>query len=82
MAIINQYSYLWASGFAISLLAFVLWRRRAAPRLWLALAGVIVGLAAAYAAVRPAPGASDAAAQLEAWIGSGTPVLVELQSPY
>ena len=68
--------------YAVLLAVFVLALRRAPSRQWLALAGIVLGLAAAYAAVRPTPGASNAAAQLQASIGSGTPVLVELQSPY
>ena len=82
MSIINQYSFLWMGGFVLGLLALVLTLRRAPARYWLALAGVALGLAAAYAALRPTPGAADAAAQLQASIGAGTPVLVELQSPY
>jgi len=82
MSILNQYSFLWVALGGAGLVAFVLALRRAPALQWLALAGVVLGLAAAYAAVRPTPGASNAVAQLQASIGSGTPVLVELQSPY
>jgi len=82
MSILNQYSFLWVALGGAGLVAFVLALRRAPARHWLALAGVVLGLAAAYAAIRPTPGASNAVAQLQASIGSGTPVLVELQSPY
>jgi hypothetical protein len=82
MSILNQYSFLWVAIGGAGLVVFVLALRRAPARQWLALAGIVLGLAAAYAAVRPTPGASNAAAQLQASIGSGTPVLVELQSPY
>ena len=83
MTILNQYSFLWLAVGGAGLVALVLTLRRAPARQWLALAAVVLGLAAAlYAAVRPTPAASNAAAQLQASIGSGTPVLVELQSPY
>lgn len=82
MSILNQYSFLWVAIGGAGLVALVLTLRRAPARQWLALAGVVLGLAAAYAAVRPTPSASYAEAELQASIGSGTPVLIELQSPY
>lgn len=82
VSILNQYSFLWMAVGGAGLVTLVLVLRRAPARQWLALAGVVLGLAAAYAAVRPTPGSSNAAAQLQASIGAGAPVLVELQSPY
>jgi hypothetical protein len=82
VSIVNQYSFLWVALGGAGAVALVLTLRRAPARQWLALAGVVLGLAAAYAAVRPTPGASNAEAELQASIGSGTPVLIELQSPY
>ncbi|MBM3122710.1 MAG: hypothetical protein FJZ97_11100 [Chloroflexi bacterium] len=82
MSTLNQYSFLWVAIGGAGVVALVLTLRRAPARQWLALAGVVLGLAAAYAVVRPTPGASNAEAELQASIGSGTPVLIELQSPY
>lgn len=82
VSVVNQYSFLWLSAVGVGLLVLVLSLRRAPARQWLALVGLILGLVAAYAALRPTPGSTALEASLAASIGSGTPVLLEFQSPY
>ncbi len=82
VSVVNQYSFVWLSAAGVVMLAVVLVARRASPRQWLALAALVLGLGVAYALLRPSPASSDAVLQLESSIGAGTPVLLELQSPY
>lgn len=82
MSIINQYSFLWLAALGLGLLALVLTLRRLPARYWVALAAAGIGVAAAYAALRPTPGVASPSAQLESALATGSPVLVELQSPY
>ena len=66
----------------VVILAVVLAARHTPARQWLALAALLLGLGTAYVLLRPTPASSDAARRLESSIGAGTPVLLELQSPY
>ena len=82
VAVVNQYSFVWLSAAGIVMLAVILAVRRAPARQWLAVAAMVFGLGAAYALLRPSPASPQAALRLEAALGGGTPVLLELQSPY
>ncbi len=82
MSVVNQYSFVWLSAAAVVMLAVVLAARRAPARQWLALCAMVLGLGVAYALLRPSPASPDAALLLKSSIGAGTPVLLELQSPY
>lgn len=82
VSVVNQYSFVWVSAAGIVVLAAVLAIRRAPTRLWLALAATVLGLGVAYALLRPSPATPNAVLRLESSIGAGTPVLLELQSPY
>ncbi len=61
---------------------FVLAVRRAPARQWLALAALVVGLGVAYGLLRPTPASPEASLRLGSALGAGTPLLLELQSPY
>jgi hypothetical protein len=82
VSVVNQYSFVWLSAAGVVMLAVVLAARRAPARQWLSLAALVLGLGVAYALLRPSPVSPDAALRLESSIGSGRPVLLELQSPY
>ena len=82
VAVVNQYSFVWLSAAGIVMLAVFLAVRRAPARQWLALAAMVLGLGAAYALLRPSPASPEASRRLESALGAGTPVLLELQSPY
>lgn len=82
MTIFNHYSFLMLAGLALALTAFGLLRDGYTPR-----DGVILVVVAAlvlfiWLLVRPKSGAMDGVAQLDARRGQGTPLLLELQSPY
>ena len=82
MRIINQYSFLVAAVFLIGLLAVLANRTRAKQGAYLALALVVVAILVAWYFLRPTPSVLANAAEIQAQIGSGVPVLLEFQSPY
>lgn len=82
VAVVNQYSFVWVSAAGVILLAAVLVVRRAPARQWLALAAMLLGLGVVYALLRPSAASPEAALRLESSLGAGTPMLLELQSPY
>jgi len=80
--IVNQYSFLLVATFGLATLAFILLRDGVKGSDLIALASLALGFTAAFAILRPrASAAADTEAVL-AEIGAGTPVLLELQSPY
>jgi non-homologous end joining protein Ku len=80
--IVNQYSFLLVAAFSLASLAFILLRDGVKGSDLIALASFTLGFTAAFALLRPrASAASDAEAVL-GQVGAGTPVLLELQSPY
>lgn len=82
MSLINHYSTLWGLGILFALATFLLARgERSAKKLGL-LAIIGVALVATWFAIRPQSGSTESAPSLRAEIGQGTPVLLELQSPY
>ena len=82
MRIFNQYSFLVAAVFLIGLLAVLANRARAKQGAFLALALVAVSILIAWYFLRPTPSVLADAAEIQAQIGSGIPVLLEFQSPY
>ncbi len=82
MAVVNQYSFVWLAASSVVALAVVLAVRRALARQWLALAALVVGLGLAFGLLRPTPAPPEAALRLESALGAGTPLLLEMQSPY
>lgn len=82
MSLINHYSTLWGLGILFALAAYFLTRgERSAKKLGL-LSMIGVALVATWFAIRPQSGSTETANTLRAEIGQGTPVLLELQSPY
>lgn len=82
MSLINHYSTLWGLGILFALAAYFLTRgERSAKKLGI-LAIIGVALVGVWFAVRPQSGLDETASTLRAEIGQGTPVLLELQSPY
>ena len=82
MQIINQYSFLLAAVFGLVVLAFFLLRDGVKGSDLIALAALVLGFTAAFALLRPQASAVGSPEDVLAKIGSGTPVLLELQSPY
>jgi thioredoxin 1 len=83
MQIINQYSAIWIAVFLVVTMAAILLRRKPKWPHFLVLAVVVLGLATAWIFLHPRQTAQiSTAAQVQASIGRGTPVLLELQSPY
>lgn len=78
----NQYSFVVSVIFLLAGLAIVLLRSPQRKRAWLVLLGVAIASGLSWAAIRPSASQISSAADAMALIGSGTPVLVELQSPF
>lgn len=79
----QYYSAVWIALALLVIVAVVLFRNK--PRLYeiLAFAGIFIGLAALYFYIRPVQTElMGEAAEVQAMIGQGTPVLLEFQSPY
>jgi hypothetical protein len=79
---LNQHSFLVAGAAAFLLLAAFLLRDGLRPADLLALGALCLGLALAYALLRPGDGTPVSAQELRRRIGQGRPVLLEFQSPY
>jgi hypothetical protein len=79
---LNQYSFLLAAGAAMLLLAAVLLRDGVRPADLVALGALGLGLAFAYALLRPGESTESQAASVRRLLGAGRPVLLEFQSPY
>ncbi len=81
--LINQYSFVFTSLFLLGILAYFLLRDQPKTSDYIALAVVAVGLAVAWFLTRPQQSIiPDSAAEVQAMIGQGTPVLLEFQSPF
>ena len=79
--IFNQYSFIVSAAFLLIVLGGVLFSSRQRKRAWIVLAAVAVAIGISWAAIRPEESSVGTQAAL-AMIGSGTPVLVEFQSPF
>ena len=80
--IFNQYSFLVSVVFLLVVLGAVLLSSRQKKRAWIVLAAVAVAVAISWVAIRPEASAVGSASEALAMIGTGTPVLVEFQSPF
>jgi len=81
-AFINQYSFTIVAGIIIILFSAVILRRGIAQPQMTALIALVMGFMLAYWFYNPGEGSSGGAQRLQTTIGSGTPVLIEFQSPY
>ena len=79
---LNQNSFILAGLTVIALVAAFLLRDGVRLADFLALAGLAGGLFVAWLALRPGPSTVSNSSELQRLVGSGTPVLLELQSPY
>ena len=83
MQIFNQYSAVWIALFLVAIAGVVLLRRTPKWPQFLVFGVLVLGLAAAWIFLRPHQTAQiNDAAQVQASIGQGTPVLLEFQSPF
>ncbi len=82
MSLINHYSTLWGFGIIFTLSAYFLLRGERSAKKLAVLTLIGVALVGAWFAIRPQSGSEAPADSLRAEIGQGTPVLLELQSPY
>jgi hypothetical protein len=83
MKIFNQYSAVWIFAFLIVVVWVILLRRNPKWPQLLALGVLVLGLGTAWIFLHPRQTAQvHNAAQVQASIGQGTPVLLEFQSPY
>jgi hypothetical protein len=79
---LNQHSFLVASAAAVLVLAVVLLRDGIRPGDLVALGALCLGLALAFALLRPGASPLGQASLVRDRIGRGQPVLLEFQSPY
>jgi LPXTG-motif cell wall-anchored protein len=82
-SIFNQYSLLWVVIVLLAIVGFFLFRRKHHLPEIIAFLVICGGLAVAWFALRPTQSPmAGAAADVQARIGAGKPVLLEFQSPY
>ena len=81
--LVNQYSALWMASAFVLLVVLIILRRKPTASDYVALGGVIIGLALAWTMLHPrqTPLMEDAK-MVQDMIGAGKPVLLEFQSPY
>ncbi|MBC8508055.1 MAG: hypothetical protein ISR58_08900 [Anaerolineales bacterium] len=82
MQIINHYSMLFSAVFIFGITSFFLLRDGYAPKDGVILFVVMAVLIGGWLILRPKQGTADGQKQLEAEIGKGRAVLLELQSPF
>jgi uncharacterized membrane protein len=82
MEFINQYSFTIVAGIMIILFAAFIFRQGVGQRQITALAALIIGFLVAYSFFNPGESSTGGAERARNAIGSGTPVLLEFQSPY
>ena len=83
MQIFNQYSAVWIVLFLVAVAGIILLRRNPKWPQFLVFGVLVLGLASAWIFLRPHQTAQiNNAAQVQASIGQGTPVLLEFQSPF
>ena len=82
MALINQYSFLWGALILLIIVAVLLLRDGPKRTDFLILGVILIALGGLWLGVRPRATQLTHAAQVQAQIGAGTPVLLEFQSPY
>ncbi|HEY5269085.1 MAG TPA: hypothetical protein VII97_02030 [Anaerolineales bacterium] len=83
MKIFNQYSAVWIAALLVAVAGVFLLRRNPKWPQFLTFGVMVLGLVAAWIFLHPRQTAqANDAAQVQASIGQGTPVLLEFQSPY
>ena len=83
MRIFNQYSAVWIAAFLVAIAGVILLRRSPKWPQFLAFGVLVLGLVRAWILLHPLQTVQlNNAAQVQASIGQGTPVLLEFQSPY
>jgi len=83
MQIFNQYSAVWIAAFLVAIAGVILLRRRPKWPQFLGFGLLVVCLVAAWIYLHPRQTSQTlTAAQVQASIGHGKPVLLEFQSPY
>jgi hypothetical protein len=83
MKIFNQYSAVWIAAFLVAVAGVLLLRRSPKWPQFLAFGLLLFGLVAAWIFLHPRQTTQvNDAAQVQASIGQGTPVLLEFQSPF
>jgi hypothetical protein len=83
MQIFNQYSAVWMAAIPVAVAGFFLLRRKPKWPQLLVFGALVLGLGAAWILLHPRQSAQNlSAAEVQAGIGQGTPVLLEFQSPY
>ena len=83
MKLINQYSAVWIAVFLVAVAWAILLRRSPRWPQFLAFGVLVLGLVVAWIFLHPRQSVQVYdAARVQAIIGQGTPVLLELQSPY
>jgi len=83
MKIFNQYSAVWIAAFLVGVAGFILLRQNPKWLKVLAFGVLVLGPVVAWTFLHPRQSVHVLdAAQVQAGIGTGTPVLLEFQSPY
>ena len=83
MQIFNQYSAVWVIAFLLSIAGFIFLRRKPKFPQFLVFGMLVLGLGSAWVILHPRQtNQINNAAQVQAIIGQGAPVLLEFQSPY
>jgi preprotein translocase subunit YajC len=80
--LLNHHSYLLVAVVILLVVAFLLLRDGAKPFDFLMLAALLALLAGVWWLIRPDPDSRLAAAEVQAQIGVGQPVLLEFESAY
>ena len=83
MKLVNQYSAVWIAVFLVAVAKVILLRHSPKWPQFLVFGLLVLGLVAAWIFLHPRQSAQVMdAARVQASIGQGIPVLIELQSPY
>jgi hypothetical protein len=83
MKLVNQYSAVWIAVFLVAVAGVILLRHSPKWPQFLVFGLLVLGLVAAWIFLHPRQSAQVMdAARVQASIGQGIPVLIELQSPY
>jgi len=83
MKLINQYSAVWIAVFLVAVAGVILLRRSPKWPQFLVFGVLVLGLVTAWIFLHPRQSVQVYnAARVQASIGQGMPVLLELQSPY
>ena len=80
---LQTHSLFWIAGALVAVLALLLFRNKPKLPEIAAFATIVIGMLVVYSYIRPTQTALiGEAAQVQAMIGQGKPVLLEFQSPY